>query len=231
MYDLAIIGGMGPEATAELFRRIVKKTAATCDQEHMRICVFNDPAIPDRTEFVLHQGTSPLPDIMENIQLAKTCGCKFFAIPCNTSHYFSQQYQNVEGITFVDMVQHTCAHLAKHHADKTVCVLATTGTVVADVYRKSDHGLQVVYPGKENCDFVMQVIRRIKQGNYDPSVLAQQLRDRLQEEFDMKRTVFVLACTELSLLLPYMPSAVDALEVLTDAVIRKCGYPIKETVL
>ena len=36
MYKLGIIGGMGPLATAELFRRIVLKTDAATDQEHIK---------------------------------------------------------------------------------------------------------------------------------------------------------------------------------------------------
>ncbi|MEM2463920.1 MAG: aspartate racemase, partial [Candidatus Bathyarchaeia archaeon] len=36
---IGILGGMGPEATAELFYRIIKETPAKKDQEHIRIIV------------------------------------------------------------------------------------------------------------------------------------------------------------------------------------------------
>ena len=47
---IGILGGMGPKATAELFFRIIKATPAKKDQDHLRIIVFNNPKIPDRTE-------------------------------------------------------------------------------------------------------------------------------------------------------------------------------------
>ena len=37
MYKLGIIGGMGPLATSELFRRIVLKTDAKFDREHIKL--------------------------------------------------------------------------------------------------------------------------------------------------------------------------------------------------
>ena len=52
-FDLGIIGGMGPEATVEIFHRIVSKTKAQSDQEHMRICILNQTRIPDRTKSIL----------------------------------------------------------------------------------------------------------------------------------------------------------------------------------
>jgi len=41
---IGIIGGMGPEATIDLFQKIVKATPARMDQEHMR----RKPSFPPR---------------------------------------------------------------------------------------------------------------------------------------------------------------------------------------
>ena len=46
---IGILGGMGPEATIDLFHKIVKATNAKKDQEHLRIIIDNNPKIPDRT--------------------------------------------------------------------------------------------------------------------------------------------------------------------------------------
>jgi aspartate racemase len=50
---IGILGGMGPEATADLFHKIIKNTEATKDQDHLRILVDNNPKIPDRTPAML----------------------------------------------------------------------------------------------------------------------------------------------------------------------------------
>ncbi len=43
---VGILGGVGPEATAELFRKVIKATAVKNDQEHLRIIIDNNPQIP-----------------------------------------------------------------------------------------------------------------------------------------------------------------------------------------
>ena len=50
---IGIVGGMGPLATVDLFRKIVVHTKAACDQDHLRILIENDPGIEDRTAALL----------------------------------------------------------------------------------------------------------------------------------------------------------------------------------
>ena len=52
-FDVCIIGGMGPAATAELMRRTVLYTEAKADAHHASVCVFNAPHTPDRSEYIL----------------------------------------------------------------------------------------------------------------------------------------------------------------------------------
>ena len=52
---------MGPEATADLFLKIIHATPATLDQEHLRIIVDNNPQIPDRTAAIMGHGPDPYP--------------------------------------------------------------------------------------------------------------------------------------------------------------------------
>ena len=39
---IGIIGGMGPLATADLFKKIVLNTKAQTDQEHIRVLIDNN---------------------------------------------------------------------------------------------------------------------------------------------------------------------------------------------
>ena len=53
---VGIIGGMGPEATVELMSRIIAKTPANDDVDHIHMIVDNDPKIPSRIKALL-EGT------------------------------------------------------------------------------------------------------------------------------------------------------------------------------
>jgi aspartate racemase len=57
---IGILGGMGPEATIDLFTKIVKGTRVRKDQDHLRILIDNNPKIPDRTLAIQGEGPSPL---------------------------------------------------------------------------------------------------------------------------------------------------------------------------
>ncbi|MEA3479370.1 MAG: aspartate racemase, partial [Bacteroidota bacterium] len=56
---IGIIGGMGSEATSDLFRSIVNQTQASGDGDHLPIIIYNNPFIPDRSDFILGKGPDP----------------------------------------------------------------------------------------------------------------------------------------------------------------------------
>lgn len=232
MFDVGIIGGMGPAATAELFRRIVLYTSAQTDQEHIKLCILNDPAIPDRTDYIIRNGKSPLPAILHNIDIARDIGCKYFAIPCNTSHFFYTEFEAVRGIEFINMVGETCKYAAEVFPERKICILATLGTIEGNVYKKIGATVgNIVYPSMEVNTTLMETIRCIKAGESNLMELADRMLQILLCEFPVNETVFVLACTELSLLLPYLNGQfIDAMDVLAGTIISKCCKPInKET--
>lgn len=233
MYDLGIIGGMGPEATAEIFRKIISLTVASCDQEHMKICVLNKPQIPDRTEYLINNGQSPLPLIIESINELKHLSTRFFIIPCNTSHVFASQFSDQEDITFIDMIKTTKNYLRKQSKEDKICILGTTGTVSAKVY---GHGynadkVNIIYPNKLLQSEVMDIILSVKANNktvlQNRTRLIEIMKHILKENGDC---TFVIACTELSVIMSDFIidkiNFIDAMELLAINAILKCGYKV-----
>ena len=50
---LGVLGGMGPQATNTFYQRIIDRTQAESDQEHLRVLIWSDAKIPDRTAGIL----------------------------------------------------------------------------------------------------------------------------------------------------------------------------------
>lgn len=233
MYDLGIIGGMGPEATAEIFRKIISLTVASCDQEHMKICVLNKPQIPDRTEYLINNGKSPLPLIIEGINELKNLSTRFFIIPCNTSHIFSSEFNESEDIVFIDMIKTTKNYLQVQFKDDKICILGTTGTVSAKVY---GHGynadkVNIIYPNKLLQSEVMDIILSVKANSntiiHNRERLIEVIKKVLIENGEC---TFVIACTELSVIMSNLTiegiKFIDAMELLAINAILKCGYKV-----
>ena len=58
---IGILGGMGPLATVDFLSKLVQRTPASCDQDHVPVVVYSVPQIPDRSASILRGGESPLP--------------------------------------------------------------------------------------------------------------------------------------------------------------------------
>ena len=238
MYELGIVGGMGPEATAEIFRRIIAFTAASCDQEHISMCILNKPRIASRTDYVLSGGENPLQTISQSIDELVMLGVRNFIIPCNTSHVFSEAFSRRSEIAFVDMIKATMNHVRKRFANRRTCILATQATAALNLYGDTEtgEGPSVFYPDQKSQEELMDIISSIK-GKAEPlresrSRLIRVMKKLWKNEIDC---IFIIACTELSVAMAGFTARgihyVDALDVLAVTAIEKCGYKVDERTL
>ena len=78
---LGILGGMGPLATADFFRKIVQMTDAASDQEHIRVLMDDNPQIPDRTSFIMGEGTDPTRAMVRSALRLEYMGADFIDLP------------------------------------------------------------------------------------------------------------------------------------------------------
>jgi aspartate racemase len=108
---IGILGGMGPEATAAFFLRIVRATKVRCDQDHFRVLVDSNPKIPDRTAAIRGEGKSPLPMLVESARGLQKAGADFIAIPCVTAHYFFEPLQEKVRIPILNIVEEVVKHV------------------------------------------------------------------------------------------------------------------------
>ena len=91
--SIGILGGMGPLATADLFRKIVLLTDAARDNDHIRVYIDDNASIPDRTAAILSGGADPLPAMTDSLRKLEACGADCIIMPCNTAHYFLPRLQ------------------------------------------------------------------------------------------------------------------------------------------
>ena len=133
---LGILGGMGPQATQIFYQRILDRTDAECDQEHLPTLILSDTEMPDRTAAILSgQEETVFHRLLEDARLLEREGCTAIAIPCNTSHYFVDQLQPQLSVPILHMVRETCKVLAARGC-RRVGILATDGTIQTRTYQK-----------------------------------------------------------------------------------------------
>lgn len=199
---LGIFGGMGPEATANLYLLIVKLTPAAKDQDHIPTLIYSLPQVPDRMTAIKKKDKSIIPYLKEGVIRLEKAGASFIAIPCNTVHYFYDDMQQVVNIPIIHMIRETALEVTiKYPNIKTVGLLATTGTLQSGLYEKElkAKGLKVVIPDEKiEENNVMKAIYGIKSG-MDRKACEDLLAVAGDNVEKKGAEVIVLGCTEIPL--------------------------------
>ncbi len=226
---IGIIGGMGPAATYDLFRKIIEKTDAKTDQEHIHICIDCNTNIPDRTRAILDDGEDPVPELVRSGIRLQAMGADVLVMPCNTAHYFYERITPFLDVPLLNMLQETAREIKRQKIGK-VGLLATDGTLRSGVYHKvlSEAGIETVTPSPEKQAAVMEMIYQgVKAAKRDLNPASFQAA--VDELFAKGAQVLVLGCTELPLafeMYGIQGGAIDPTAVLAEAAIRFVNVPL-----
>ena len=198
---IGILGGMGPDATLDLYRHIINLTPASRDQDHFRVLIYSNPKIPDRTLAIADGGESPLEALLESARLLESAGVSVIAMPCNSAHHYLKQLRAAVGIPILDMIAETCDALRKQYSEvRTVGLLASDGTVQSKIYHRSLEaaGIDVLLPNESDHAFIQSVIVDVKAGK-QTEVAREKLLAAGTRLIQAGAQAIVLGCTEIPL--------------------------------
>lgn len=224
---IGIIGGMGPEATADLYTKIVKRTKVKKDQDHFRVIIDSNAKIPDRTSAILYGGDSPVPEIVKTAKGLEQLGVEVACIPCFTSHYFFDEIQKCVSYPIINMFKELEKYLNNEHPEiKNIGVLATSGTVKMGIFNKYLPDKNIIYPDSNVQEGkVMEAIYGkdgIKSGNLEGKPI-ECLVVACENLINQGAEVIIFGCTEIGLALKqkYVPVLVlDPLDIVIDVLIN-----------
>ncbi len=227
---IGVLGGMGPESTAELLVWITRCTPAAREQDHLRVLIDSNPRIPNRTDALLSGNLEPVIEAMvETARSLERAGAEIIGIPCNTAHAFLPDVKKEVGIPIVDMVDETARRASElFEGNSAIGLLATDGTIRTRLYHEAleRHGLAGVgppTPGVQNA--VMDALEAVKLHGVSEDVylaLAIGVRDLAGQGV----TALIAGCTEVSLVFrrhqPELPW-LDPLQILAEALVREAA--------
>jgi aspartate racemase len=211
---VGIIGGMGPEATLDLFYKIIKATPVKKDQDHIHIIIDNFPQIPDRTAFLLGKGENPLPYILKSVKTLEKANVNVLCMPCNTAHYFVEDIRNATRLPFISIIESTLDKIkSRFKNSKNIGLLVTDGTIIGRVYHKvfEVEGYKIITPSEEKQNEVMKIIYSIKAGKIEENV--QTFEEIIEHMKFLGSELIVLGCTELPILLKYFKPSIPLVDV------------------
>ncbi|MEZ8140812.1 aspartate/glutamate racemase family protein [Enterovibrio sp. FF113] len=224
---VGILGGMGPDATVDLMRRIIAATPAEDDADHIRLLVDNDPKVPSRIKALIEKtGESPAPYMANMAQGLVKGGADFLVIPCNTAHKYYDDVAHAVTVPVVNLLALSAAQILRRYPNiKRVGLLGSTALQITQLYTPAfaHYGVETLFPGAKEQTALMALIREVKANAHnDKSIEA--FNCAAEDLEDHGAECLLIACTELSVISSSLKSALpsfDAAQILAEHVVER----------
>jgi aspartate racemase len=204
---IGILGGMGAEATADVYLKIISlfqtKKKAILDSDFPEFIINSIP---------LHIVENNLDEQKAITMLTKGCkliesaGADFIIISCNAAHKFIEPLRKSVKIPILSIPEEVAKVIKKDNREK-ILVLAAEYTVENHLYEKvfSDYGLEIYYPSTDEQKATNHVILSVISGNKSLADKKRLIDIILKNSPGINGVI--LGCTELSLVLKREDSA------------------------
>ncbi len=226
MKVVGIIGGFGPETTAEFYLEIISRCRQKTKENRPPILIWNVPLEYKIEEELLTKAVGEeryIPYLIDAAKVLERGGAHFLAMPCNTLHVFIDNIRASVKIPVLSIVEETAMFLKQKKIAK-VGVLSTTATIRRKLYEgalESRHIRQLV-PCVGDQSEIGEIINRIVLGKHE-SADRKKLLEVVSKFEALGVENVVLACTDLQLLKLDHPGVEihDTMKILADATVRE----------
>lgn len=198
---VGVIGGLGPLATLDFFDRVLKRTRAVKEQEHLRLIIDNNTKIPDRNAYMRGEGPSPGPALAASAKGLEVAGAEVIVMACNTTHIWESEIRAAISVPFLSIIDETAAVVADLRPE-AVGVLAVDACLKGGLYQEAlkKAGVKPLLLSEDSQKTFMDLIYRIKSGDTGETVkramvtLARRLEAQGAE-------AIIAGCTEIPIVL------------------------------
>jgi aspartate racemase len=223
---LGVLGGMGPLATVDFFKKLVEETQAQRDQDHIPVIVHSLPAIPCRSTAIMLEGESPLPLLLEGLVRLKQSNVECIVVPCNTAHFWYGELCKASKVPILHIVDAVRDELERRGARPArLGLMCTESTLATRIYQDRMAGEGIEFFANrpdEREQLVTAAIDLVKQGK--PREAGHLAEQAVRLLLDRGVETPVLACTELPVALeaigsPLIEHCIDASRALARAAV------------
>lgn len=226
---IGIMGGMGPEAGADLFLRITQATHAKSDTDHLHIILDSNPKMPSRQDAILHGGESPVPAMTATARNLVNAGADVIIIGANTAHYFYDDVASQVSVPFLHIIDEAVKETERQVPGiRKLGVLATTAAMQAGVYEKSceKFGILVLPVPAEIQDRMQAAIFDHDFGfkyNGRTAKCVEETKCVAQYLIEQGAEALVMGCTEIPLILgdeTFCVPLIDPNEIIAEVAVK-----------
>lgn len=226
MKSVGVIGGLGPETTAEFYLEVIFRCQKVNSVQRPSIVIASVPLLFEIERELIASNTGKeryIPFLIKEAQRLEEAGVDFIVMPCNSLHVFIDDIREAVDIPVLSIVEET-ARYVQQQGYKTVGLISTSATVENKVYETAfdENGIRYIAPDELQRAKMDKIIQRLIEGrhlNNDRNAILDVVHDLAASNVDC----VALACTDLQLLLPESETVpvFDTMKVLADATVRE----------
>ena len=225
MKTVGIIGGLGPETTAEFYLSVVFACQEK-DRNHRPAVLISSVPIPYALEKdAIQEGKGIerfIPFLQEEAKRLEKSGSDFIVMPCNSLHIFIEEIRSAVKVPVLSIIEETTKFI-KENGFKKVGIVSTSLTIQNRLYQNAfeKEGIAFLEPDPFQQAKLGKIIHNLVTGmqkNQDREEIIKTI-----EGFVGKADCVILACTDLQLLIPQHPTLriFDSMQIFSDATVEK----------
>lgn len=226
MKIVGVIGGLGPETTAEFYLEIVFGCYQKNKVSRPPILVWNIPLEYKIEEDLLTKSTGEeryIPYLIDAAKRLEKGGADFLVMPCNSLHVFIEEIRNAVKIPVLSITEETAKFLKREKISK-VGILATSTSINRKLYESvlEKNKIRQFIPNGYDQAKIGKMINNIVLNRHDNKDRNELLKAIDKFEKDGIKHV-ILACTDLQLLIPQHSKLkiYDTMKIFADATVQK----------
>ncbi|MFZ2126362.1 MAG: amino acid racemase [Candidatus Microsaccharimonas sp.] len=225
MKSVGIIGGLGPETTANFYLEVIFRCQQLNDNQRPSVVIGSVPLLFEIERDLIAHNTGIkryIPFLQEEARKLEKSGVDFLVMPCNSLHVFIDEIRAAVSIPVLSIVEETIKYLNSKDIKK-VGLISTSATIENKVYESklSESGIEYVTPTDEQRSKIDTIIQRLVNGEH----LDEDREFLIDTANSISKDVsFVaLACTDLQLLNPESNKVeiFDTMKILADSTVAQ----------
>lgn len=229
MKKIGLIGGLGPEATLDYYKRIIDAfKSGNKDFNNPDIIVYSVNMSMLMAYMKVKDYDRATDYLSEKINALARSGAEFAAISANTPHYMFETIKAKSSLPLISIVEATC-EVCVSNGIKRAGLIGTGYTMDApfypEVFRKQ--GIEIIVPDKDDRLFIHhKLFTEIELGVFTDET--RQAFIRIIEKMIKEQQIdsLILGCTEFPLLLTESHYAgipmLNTTQIHVDAIVRYC---------
>jgi aspartate racemase len=224
MKSVGVIGGLGPETTANFYSEVIFRCQKLNDIQRPSIVVGSVPLLFEIERDLIAHNTGIeryIPFLQDEAKLLEKAGVDFIVMPCNSLHVFIDDIRAAVSVPVLSIVEETVTYLKQNKIGR-VGLISTSSTIFNKVYESKLIEADIVYstPNDSQRAEIDEVIQRFVSGNYsdeDKKFLIGIADSFYEQGFSH----VALACTDLQLLNPLSQKVTifDTMKILADSTV------------